>query len=92
MPATKLPETGNLKWVRNSQLARHFNVSAMCLWRWKRDPALKCPPSYEVNSIEWNDLDAWDSWMKARVVNYLNQTKSKPSPAERLHKNRAAAR
>ncbi|MBR1276112.1 hypothetical protein [Bradyrhizobium sp. AUGA SZCCT0283] len=92
MPATKLPETGNLKWVRNSQLARHFNVSAMCLWRWKRDPALKCPPSYEVNDIEWNDLDAWDSWMRSRVVNYLKEKSKKPSPADRLRKNREATR
>ena len=87
--ATKLPGDGNQKWVRNSGLAKHFNVSAMTLWRWKRDPSLNCPPSYEVNDTEWHDLDAWDAWMKARIVNYL-KTKSKPSQVERLHKKKAS--
>ena len=88
MSITKLPETGNQKWIRNSALAKHFGVSAMCLWRWKRDPSLNCPPAYEVNGIEWQDLDAWDRWMKARVVNYLKE-KSKPIRAERLRKQAA---
>jgi hypothetical protein len=86
---SKLPETGSQKWVRNGQLAQHFNVSAMCIWRWKRDPALACPPSYEVNGIEWNDLDLWDGWMRARVVSRIGEDSKKSRRSERF-KGRAA--
>jgi hypothetical protein len=56
--------------VRNAALARYLNKSDMCVWRWKRDPVLNCPPSYEVNGIEYNNLDLWDEWIKARVINF----------------------
>lgn len=85
---SKLPDTGEQKWVRNSQLARHFNISAMCLWRWKRDPSLNCPQSYQVNDIEWNDLGEWDRWMRSRVVNHLNETSKKNRRGERFGKRR----
>ncbi|WIW43849.1 hypothetical protein ML401_20220 [Bradyrhizobium sp. 62B] len=67
--------TDRPKWVRNSRLAEYFTVSAMCLWRWKRDPSLKCPPSYVVNGIEYNDLDAWDRWMRNRIISHLNRSR-----------------
>jgi hypothetical protein len=86
---TKLPDTGKKKWVRNVQLARYFNISAMCLWRWKRDPALNCPPSYEVNGLEWNDIDEWERWMRSRAVNHIDAAMKKNSRAERLAKGRA---
>ena len=87
---TKLPDTGKKKWVRNVQLARYFNISAMCLWRWKRDPALNCPPSYEVNGLEWNDIDEWERWMRSRAVNHIDAAMKKNSRAERLAKGRGA--
>jgi hypothetical protein len=86
---SKSPEPGQQKWVRNAGLARHFNISAMCLWRWKRNTELNCPPSYLVNDIEWNDLDEWDRWMRARVVSRIDEDSKKPSRTERFAKVRA---
>ena len=63
------------KWVRNTYLAKHFNVSAMCIWRWKRDASLGVPPTYEVNGKEWNDLNAWDDWMRQRVITHTGRDK-----------------
>jgi hypothetical protein len=57
------------RWVRNKQLGAHFNVTEMTIWRWKRDPKLNTPRSSVINGIEYNDLDQWDDWMRARVVN-----------------------
>jgi hypothetical protein len=65
--------TSPSKWVRNGALAKHFTVSAMCVWRWKRDAKLNCPPSYLVNGIEWNDLNAWDRWMRDRMVSHIDR-------------------
>ena len=65
------------KWVRNAYLAKHFNVSAMCIWRWKRDPDLGCPPTSVVNGKEWNDLNAWDDWMRARVVSHIDRERDR---------------
>lgn len=85
--ATDLIKPGK-KWARNAQLARHFDVSAMCIWRWKRDPELGCPSSYVINDIEYNDLDAWDAWIKSRIVNRIDKD-SKKSRADRF-KGRAS--
>jgi hypothetical protein len=85
---TNLPE--KTAWVRNGALAEYFGVSAMCIWRWKRDPSLNCPPTFEVNGIEWNDIQSWDAWMRKRGVKYTAE-KSKPSRAERFHKNKKKA-
>lgn len=60
-------------WVRNGKLAEHFTVSAMCIWRWKRDPSLGCPPSYVVHGIEWNDQNAWDRWMRERMISHIDR-------------------
>ena len=62
-------------WVRNTALAKHFNVSAMCIWRWKRDPTLGCPPTYAVNGKEYNDLAQWDEWMRQRVISHIDRTR-----------------
>lgn len=55
------------RWVRNTQLAQYLGVSAMSLWRWKRDPELKFPPASIINGIEFNDLIAIDNWLKKRA-------------------------
>jgi len=56
------------KWLRNSELSRYLGVSAMTIWRWKRDPALNFPAATVVNKIEYNDIDAVDRWMRQRIV------------------------
>jgi hypothetical protein len=68
--------TGLGKWLRNGQLARHFGVSAMTIWRWKRDPDLDFPDASVINGIEFNDVDAIDEWMRTRLV-VKNKTKKK---------------
>jgi hypothetical protein len=40
----------------------------MTVYRWKHDPSLATPEPMIVNDIEYNDLDAWDAWLKARAV------------------------
>jgi len=62
---------GDGRWVRNRALARYFNVSEMTIWRWKRDPKLNVPPASVINDIDYNDIDAWDEWMRAQVVRRL---------------------
>ena len=64
--------------ARNGALARYISVSRMTVHRWKRDPKLNTPPPMVVNDIEYNDLDAWDAWLKARAVSRV-QRKSEPS-------------
>ena len=61
-----IPSTGRGKWLRNGQLARHFGVSNMTLWRWKRDPDLDFPDASVINGIEFNNLDTCDEWMRKR--------------------------
>lgn len=55
-------------WVRNGALAKYFDVSDMCIHRWKRDEKLGAPKASEINGKEWNDLAAWDAWMRDRVI------------------------
>jgi hypothetical protein len=55
-------------WLRNSQLAAHFGVTVMTVWRWKHDPKLKFPPGRFVNGIEYNNRNKADAWMRAQPV------------------------
>jgi hypothetical protein len=54
------------RWARNKQLADYAGVTVMTLWRWKRMPDF--PPSSVLNSIEYNDLDAFDAWMATYIA------------------------
>ena len=88
---SKLPEK-NRRLVRNAGLSRYLNVSDMALWRWKRDSALACPPSFVIHEIEWNDLDEWDAWLRARAVSHLDRTeKKRHQRSERLAKGHKQA-
>jgi predicted DNA-binding transcriptional regulator AlpA len=58
-------------WVRNFELASYLGVSKMTVWRLKHDEKYKkynFPPASEINDLEFNDLDAVDKWMEARVA------------------------
>ena len=57
---------GRGRWARNAELARYLNISAMSLWRWKRNPTLNFPAASIINGIEHNDLDIVDAWMDSR--------------------------
>jgi hypothetical protein len=56
------------RWSRNAALARYLNVSAMCLWRWQRDPRLSFPQPTVINKYSYTDLNQVDQWMRERVV------------------------
>jgi predicted DNA-binding transcriptional regulator AlpA len=56
------------RWVRNAALARYLNVSAMCLWRWQRDPSLCFPQPSKIGATSYTDLNEIDRWMRDRVV------------------------
>jgi hypothetical protein len=56
------------RWARNAALARYLNISAMCLWRWQRDPDLDFPAASRINGISYTDLNLIDAWMRERVV------------------------
>ena len=57
----------------------------MTVHRWKRDQRLNTPPPMVVNDIEYNDLDAWDNWLKARTISRVRD--SEPSRNEIVQKN-----
>lgn len=65
--------TGKRRYERNKGLANYIGVSTMSIHRWKRDPDLNTPPSSVVNGIEYNDLDDWDAWLKARAVSHVQK-------------------
>jgi len=56
------------RWTRNAALARYLNVSAMCLWRWQRDPELNFPQPTQINKYHYTDLNQVDQWMRERIV------------------------
>lgn len=56
------------RWTRNAALARYLNVSAMCLWRWQRDPNLNFPKATVIKKYAYTDLNQVDAWMRERVV------------------------
>jgi hypothetical protein len=87
--STKIPQSGSRRLVGNTGLARYVNKSTMCVWRWKRDPKLNCPPTYEINGVEYNDLDEWDDWFRDRIVNLIDADPKKPSRVERFAKSKA---
>jgi hypothetical protein len=65
---TKQQHDAGGRWTRNSATARYLGVSAMSLWRWKRDPHLAFPDPAVINGIEYNNLDLVDKWIRSRVV------------------------
>ena len=76
-------EQGDLpapRWSRNSALARYLNVSAMCLWRWQRDPRLNFPQPTVINKYSYTDLNQVDSWMRSRIVNVARHSDELPLP------------
>ena len=62
------------RWVRNADLARYLNVSAMCIWRWQRDPALSFPQPSVVGTVSYTDLNHVDQWMRDRVTKLAART------------------
>jgi hypothetical protein len=54
------------RYLTNKDLATYAGISAMTLWRWKRNPELRFPPARVINQIEHNDRLAFDRWMKRR--------------------------
>lgn len=59
------------RWVRNYELALYLGISKMTVWRLKHDKKYEkhnFPPASEFNGLEFNDLNAIDKWMEARVA------------------------
>lgn len=70
-----------VRYVGNVALARYLNVAPMSVWRWKRDPDLNVPSAAVINGREYNDLDAWDAWLRSRAVSLVEhscETKAQP--------------
>jgi hypothetical protein len=51
----------------------------MTVYRWKHDPSLGTPEPMIINDIEYNDLDAWDAWLKARAVSRVQRDTEPPT-------------
>jgi len=64
------------RYLRNLALARYLGLSQMGLYRWKRDPALGTPPASIINGIEYNDVEAWDAWLRDRAVSMIKTRKA----------------
>jgi hypothetical protein len=69
------------RWARNAQLAKYAGVSTMTVWRWKKLPDF--PPAAVVNGIEYNDLDAFDTWMAGNMA----RRDAEPTRGQRAVKN-----
>jgi hypothetical protein len=65
---TSQQQSPRSRWLRNGQLAAHFGVTVMTVWRWKHDQKLKFPPGRLVNGIEYNDRDKADAWMRSQPI------------------------
>jgi hypothetical protein len=72
------------RWARNSQLAAHFDVTPMTIWRWQNNPALNFPPSHAVNGISYTDLDEVDRWMRSQPIR-----RGRPSKAQNTNQEAA---
>jgi hypothetical protein len=68
------PEVTGRRYARNAALARYLGISNMTLYRWKRDAALDVPEAALINGIEHNNLDEWDSWLRARAVSHVKKS------------------
>jgi predicted DNA-binding transcriptional regulator AlpA len=73
----KLQPQSEKRWTRNAALARYLNVSAMCLWRWQRDPRMNFPKPVRINKYAYTDLADVDQWMKERVVDLTVKQKKR---------------
>jgi hypothetical protein len=73
MSAAHAPLPRSPRLARNAPLARYLGVSAMTVWRWKRDPALRFPQPTVVNDIEYTDLNCVDDWLIERRVDRSKQ-------------------
>ena len=56
------------RYVRNAQLAKYLDVSAMTVWRWQRDESLNFPQPRVINGNPFTDLDLVDEWMRTSVT------------------------
>jgi len=70
LPIPKPPAPAQ-RYARNRFLARYIGVHEVTLRRWKQDPALSTPPPVVINGIDYNDVPAWDEWLKARAVSRI---------------------
>lgn len=48
--------------------ARVGGVTAMCIWRWMRDPRVVFPPSIKINSRNYWRLGDLRRWQAERVT------------------------
>ena len=70
------------RYLRNCALARYIGVSTMSVWRWKRNPDLNVPPAAVINGVEYNDVTAWDAWLRSRAVSRIEHPKQKRERAD----------
>lgn len=76
-PSKNARENGVAKWTQNAQVAARYGVSAMCIWRWNRDPkmiALGWPADIVINRRRYKEtalLDQFDENVRAASMQGL---------------------
>jgi hypothetical protein len=53
--------------IPDPQVLREFNISAMALWRWDRDPDLAFPPAIKIRRRKFRSRQALDDF-KLRMM------------------------
>jgi predicted DNA-binding transcriptional regulator AlpA len=65
---TQRQDTVAPRWVRDTAVARYCDVSAVTIWRWRKNTALNFPKPALINRLPHTDLNEVDGWMKARIA------------------------
>jgi predicted DNA-binding transcriptional regulator AlpA len=57
------------RWVRDKAVMSYCGeITAMTLWRWRRDPNLGFPKPVKINKTNLTDLDQIDTWLVKRAL------------------------
>lgn len=56
------------RFIPDPQVAERYGISAMTLWRWDRNPALKFPAPIRINNRKYRDETALVAWERQRTA------------------------
>ena len=55
-------------WISGPQLADHFGVSSMTIWRWRQDPSLSFPRPITVRHRNFWSMSALRAWERRMAL------------------------
>ena len=72
-----------VEFVPDTLVQREFNVTAMCLWRWTRDPSLGFPPVIKIRKQNYRSREALEAF-KQRMLSLAITERNKSRKSERV--------